>query len=400
MGFDANFATVEEIREPLAVLEVKDELNIEISCFTWVNMNRIAVGISDGSVAVWSLYPRMMLQRHPVHSSPVVNIKSGYPSHPFVVTTVPTGGVVTITDLNRPNAELVYLPNLMVSFQPNLLAWCEHLRGFISLWPSSSPSNIALSFMALRAWPQSRFVLSISGQPTCIAVGSCHPYLLVGSTDGNLWLSNPMRRVYFHKKQHRKLKVLQHDYQSLQLPDKSSPEDETEVPRGICRILHDFKAQSNAHPRHNNSGVQMRQRHDAQKKKDQQKRKNKKPDSKGKEVALDDFIDDKELESDLEQDFEGRGTGDVINCDPLTRISAVAWNPNVEFSWWAAAAMASGLVRIMDLGEEQVSRRKDTDLDSSDDVDENMDDDLEEEDYNVFEDEDSADGISDTIMEE
>ena len=38
--------------------------------------------------------------------------------------------------------------------------------------------------------------------------------------------------------------------------------------------------------------------------------------------------------------------------EPLTRITAVAWNPNIEVGWWAAAAMGSGLVRVMDLGVE------------------------------------------------
>lgn len=33
-----------------------------------------------------------------------------------------------------------------------------------------------------------------------------------------------------------------------------------------------------------------------------------------------------------------------------TRITVAAWNPNVEFGWWAAAAMGSGLVKVMDLG--------------------------------------------------
>lgn len=375
--------------------------------FTWLNMNRIAAGLSDGSVAVWSLHPCVMLQRHPVHSSPVIDIKSGYPSHPFVVATIPTGGVVTVTDLNRPNAELVYLPNLMVSFQPNLLAWSEHLRGFISLWPSSSPSNIALSFMAIRTWPQSRFVLAISGQPTCIAVGSFHPYLLVGSTDGSLWLSNPMRRIFFHKKQHRKLKVIQHDYQASPARTGSNGEDGQEVARGTCRILHDFKAQSNAHPRHDKSGVQMRQRHDAQKKKDKKKRKSKKAKGKAKRAAAEeelDDVDEEELENEIEQDLEGRGTGDVVNCDPLTRISAVAWNPNIEFSWWGAAAMASGIVRIMDLGEAQVSRRKHGGNEDSEDGDEGLEDGSEEYDDNeddvVFEDSESGHEMSDTIMED
>ncbi|KAK6079818.1 transcription factor TFIIIC complex subunit [Seiridium cupressi] len=390
----------EEIREPLATFGLSSEYKTEITAFTWVNMNRIAVGHSDGSVALWSLYPCAMLQRHPVHSSPILDIKSGYPSHSFTVVTVPTGGVVTITDLNRPNAELVYVPNLLISFQPNLLVWSEHMRGFISLWSSSSPSNISLSFMPMRAWPQSRFVVAVSGQPTCMAMGSCHPYLLVGSTDGSLWLSNPFRRVFFFKKKHRKLKVFHHDYQALPAPVRHDEEGDQELPRGICRILHDFKPLENAHPRHDKSGVQMRQRHDAQKRKQSQK-KGKKAKGKAKQEGAVDQSENVEPDSDLDPDFEGRGTGDMVNCDPLTRISAVAWNPNVEFSWWAAAAMASGLVRIMDLGEEQVSRKKDKDAEISEDAEEDTEDEFDEQmDGDVFEDGESVDEASDVSMED
>ncbi|KAK6208421.1 hypothetical protein LQW54_006903 [Pestalotiopsis sp. IQ-011] len=356
---DRNRQIFEEIREPLATFEIKSEDKVGITSFTWCNVNRICAGCSDGSLAVWSLYPCVMVQRHPVHSSPVMDVKSAYPSHPFIVASSPTGGVNTLTDLNRPNAELVYVPNLMVNFQPNLLAWCEHLRGFISLWSSSSPANIALSFMSIRTWPQSRFVVAISGQPSCMAIGKCHPYLLVGSSDGSLWLSNPFRRVFYFKKKHRKVKLFQHEYQASAAATTDEHGGDEEVPRGICRILHGFKPLENAHPRHDKSGVQMRQRHDAQKKKEQQKRKkNKKPKGKGNAEQDDDAAEDEdgELGEDMGPDLETRGSGDMVNCDPLTRITSVAWNPNIDFSWWAAAAMGSGLVRIMDLGEEQRSR--------------------------------------------
>jgi transcription factor C subunit 6 len=38
--------------------------------------------------------------------------------------------------------------------------------------------------------------------------------------------------------------------------------------------------------------------------------------------------------------------------EPLTRVTAVQWNPNPGYGCWAAVAMASGLVRFMDLGLE------------------------------------------------
>ena len=46
---------------------------------------------------------------------------------------------------------------------------------------------------------------------------------------------------------------------------------------------------------------------------------------------------------------DGDCTEGVIH-EPLSRITVVRWNPNRLFGHWAAAAMASGLVRIMDLG--------------------------------------------------
>ncbi|KAF3010508.1 hypothetical protein E8E14_008727 [Neopestalotiopsis sp. 37M] len=404
---DRNRESFEEIREAFTTLELKSEYKVDITSFTWVNMNRICVGCSDGSLAVWSLYPCVLLQRHPVHSSPVLDVKSGYPSHPFIVASAPTGGVTTVTDLNRPNAELVYVPNLIVNFQPNLLVWSEHMRGFISLWASSSPANIALSFMSIRTWPQSRFVVAISGQPSCMAIGSCHPYLLVGSTDGSLWLSNPFRRVFYFKKKHRKIKLFHHEYQALATETKNAQEGDEEVPRGVCRILHGFKPIENAHPRHDKSGVQMRQRHNAQKKKEQQKRKKtKKPKGKGKQgTADDDFVEDDELGSDMDQDMAGRGSGDVVNCDPLTRITSVAWNPNIEFSWWAAAAMGSGLVRIMDLGEEQASKKTkratDTGDETSEMAEEELAEDVDDDEEDVpFDEADFADEASDVSMED
>lgn len=392
------------MQTPLATLELKGEYKVEATSFTWININRIAVGYSDGSVGVWSLHPCMVMQRHPIHSSPVIDIRSGFPSHPFILASLPTGGVATLTDLNRPNAELVYCPNLLISFQPNLLAWSEHLRGFVSIWPSPTPSNNTISFMAIRTWAQTRFVIGTSGQPTCLAVGACHPYVLVGSTDGSLWLSSPFRRVFFYKKRHMKLKVFQHDYQAPASQINSSMDDDQEFSRGTCRVLHGFKPQENTHPKSDRGGAQIRQRHDEQKRR-QNKKGKKKSKKKG---AADGNTDEGEPDDDPSGDVDAGpvSAGDVVVHDPLNRVSAVAWNPNVEFGCWAAAAMASGLVRVMDLGTDQV-RPKDNDTarggnSSADDSSENVDNALD--DYSMEEfsegDEDFVDDDSVIIMQD
>ncbi|EEY20183.1 conserved hypothetical protein [Verticillium alfalfae VaMs.102] len=40
----------------------------------------------------------------------------------------------------------------------------------------------------------------------------------------------------------------------------------------------------------------------------------------------------------------------IILREPLSRATAMAWNPNMEFACWAAISLASGLVKVMDLG--------------------------------------------------
>ncbi|KAK8126395.1 uncharacterized protein PG998_002154 [Apiospora kogelbergensis] len=356
-------ATYEQIQEPLALMEIRNEQGIEISCFTWINTNRIATGLTDGSVVVWSIFPCRILQRHPIHSSPVMDISSSYPSHPFVIASLPVGGVATITDLNKPNGEMVYNPNLIIDFQPNLLAWCEHMRGFVGVWPSAFPASGCISFMAARIFPQARLVLSLDGQPTCLAVGSCHPYVLVGSSDGSLWIVNIFRKVTFYRKASHKLKLFQHEYQETPTASNSHHgEDEQGAPRGVCRILHGFRPLHNGHPKASR-GLKMRQtqiEHSKNRKKAKAASAKKKGGrGKDKATAQDNAIPGVENPKPTEDQADGPvPSGEIAVYAPLSRITAVCWNPNVNLSWWAAAAMGSGLVRIMDLGVDMRSGQR------------------------------------------
>ncbi len=40
---------------PVAIFGYNDEDNVDVTCLTWVNVNRIALGHSDGSVTLWSI---------------------------------------------------------------------------------------------------------------------------------------------------------------------------------------------------------------------------------------------------------------------------------------------------------------------------------------------------------
>ncbi|KAK7924763.1 hypothetical protein PG985_006817 [Apiospora marii] len=270
------------------------------------------------------------------------------------------GGVATITDLSKPNGEMVYNPNLIIDFQPNLLAWSEHMRGFIGVWPSAFPASGCISFMSGRIFPQARLVLSLDGQPTCLAVGSCHPYVLVGSSDGSLWIVNVFRKVTFYRKASHKLKLFQHEYQEVSSTPKASDGENAETaPRGVCRILHGFRPLHNGHPKASR-GLKMRQTQIEQtKNRKKAKAASAKKKGRGKDknnTAQDNDALEEEDASRAEDQADGAmPSGEIAVYAPLSRITSACWNSNVDFSWWAAAAMGSGLVRIMDLGVDMKS---------------------------------------------
>ncbi|KAI0443687.1 hypothetical protein F4803DRAFT_549956 [Xylaria telfairii] len=358
----------EQIHEPMIILEPPREYAIEITCFTWINMNRVATGLSDGSVMVWSLSPRRILQRHPIHSTGIVDIVSGYPSDPFLVSTVPIGGVLTLTDLTRPSGETTYHPNMMVSLQPNLLAWFPHLRGYASMWPSAFAGNPNLTFLPARGFPLCRHLITVNGQPTCISTGSCHPYILIGTTDGSLWVFNVLRKLSSHREKTLKLKLFQHEFRSLLSSSAENEEGKTKS-RGACRILHGFLPEPNSHP----TGVKMAetQRMNREKgTKEGQAKSKGKGKAKGKSAKTQSKTSG-EPEGEVDEEAAmTSGPGPIVLYEPQTRITGVAWNPNVEFSWWAAAAMASGLVRVMDVGAEPQPRQQDDDIPESNDENE------------------------------
>jgi transcription factor C subunit 6 len=249
---------------------------------------------------------------------------------------------------------------MMVSLQPNLLAWSPHLRGYASMWPSAFAGNPNLSFMPARGFPLCRHLITVNGLPTCIAIGACHTYLLVGSTDGSLWVFNILRKLTSHREKTVKVKLLQHEFCAL-IPSNAESGMEEAKSRGVCRILHGFLPEPNTHP----TGVKMAetQRHNRQngtrisQARNRGKGKSAKPQVKMPSQPEGEIVD--------EEAAMTSGPGPIVLYEPQTRITAVAWNSNVEFSWWAAAAMGSGLIRVMDVGAE--TREKQQNEDSSDD---------------------------------
>ncbi|KAK1759181.1 hypothetical protein QBC47DRAFT_409952 [Echria macrotheca] len=325
----------EFIDSPVATLGLIDDYNVKVTCLTWVGANRIALGHSDGSITLWSLYPLRLLQRVGGHCNYLIDICSGYPSHPYLIASIPVGGCATLTDLSQPSSELTYFPVPAISFQPNLLCWNEIMQGFMALYPSSTPTT-TVAFLHYRFFCQARSTITGPNAITCVSAGSTHPFILVGSADGSVYACNALQKLFRQKGETlQKLKIFEHEYR----PISAGKRDAGETARGAVRILHGFLPEINDDPR-----TEKRKEIDRKKKLARKKAAGKKKNRSKKAGAADEDPEDREAELD------GRLASRSISHEPLTRITNIAWNPNVQFSTWAACAMGSGLVKVMDLG--------------------------------------------------
>ncbi|KAK0620962.1 WD40-repeat-containing domain protein [Immersiella caudata] len=334
--FGSHANSAERIESPIVTLGVSNDYNVNVTCLTWVNTNRIALGHSDGTVTLWSIFPQRMLQRVPVHSNYVIDICSGYPSNPYLVASIPVGGCATLTDLSQPSSELTYFPVPAISFQPNMLCWNELMQGFMALYPSSTPTT-TVAFLHHRYFCQARSTITGPNSVTCVSAGATHPFILVGSADGSVYACNALQKLFRQKGEPlQKLKIFEHESRPLDQEDEDDP-------RGAARILQGFLPEVNDDPR-----TEKRKEIDRKKRLAAQARKK----EAGKKKAKSKKAGEEEEAADREAEIDDRLASRAITHEPLTRITTIAWNPNVKFSCWAACAMGSGLVKVMDLGVE------------------------------------------------
>lgn len=280
---------------------------------TWINSNRLSVGYTDGSIALWSIFPKRLLSRHAIHHNHVMDMASAYPTFPYLVSSSPVGGPPKLIDLRSPSYETTESVTASLQTSSGIMSYSEHLLGFFFPLPSSNALSTVIGFAHHAYYPVSRRICTPDSFVTCLSAGCTHPYLLIGTLDGSLWSLNPQGELFAVRYEvSDRIRVFQHEHRSAGLFAKGEPGSE----RGASRILQGFKKEKNPNPRNEFIAA----------KKTAKKGKGKVP--------------------------SGPDTSKEVIHEPLTRLTAVQWNPNRGFGCWAAAAMASGLVRIMDIGLE------------------------------------------------
>ncbi|KAK3318004.1 WD40-repeat-containing domain protein [Apodospora peruviana] len=334
----------EWMKSAVVTLGISSDYDVDVTCLAWVNVNRIVLGHSDGSITLWSVYPGKMLQRLGVHTTYVIDICSGYPSNPYLVASIPVGGCATLTDLSQPSSEFTYFPVPAISFQPNMLCWNEPMQGFMALYPSSTP-NTTVAFLHHRYFCQARSMCTGPNTVTCISAGASHPFLLMGCLDGSVYSCNALQKLFKQKGEPlRKIKVFEHEYRPVVDSKRSSASTGSggvvRPIRGAARILQSFLPELNDDPR-----TEKRKELD-RKRKSAAKKKKGGPGRKKKNAGADGEEEEKDPLAELDDKLASR----VITHEPLTRVTTIEWNPNLQFSCWVACSMGSGLVKVMDLG--------------------------------------------------
>ncbi|OLN97190.1 Transcription factor tau subunit sfc6 [Colletotrichum chlorophyti] len=352
-----------KLEHPIVSLGLPSETNVVATCFAWININRIVLGHSDGSLTLWSITPRICLARHDVHSTYVMHIDSAYPSDPYLVASTPIAGYTTLVDFSDPSCERTSFPCFTISPQPNLLQWNDHLRGFFNVVPSANPLNASVGFVHSRWYAaQVRKVMDGDRLPTCLAVGMHHPFVLVGYLDGTVWAANPSNRI-FASKHHfgHKMKIVDHQYIPRErlgplpsLQDENETDGDGDRCRGASRILQGFRPVPNVNPKVDTWKSKVATNKSKDKKKPKKPKAKPKAKGKGKgraDAAADE--DDADVQGGQEEgDGHFADPRRAVLSEPLTRVTTMAWNPNLDYSCWAAVALACGLVRVMDLGLE------------------------------------------------
>ncbi|XWW96112.1 hypothetical protein V2A60_004082 [Cordyceps javanica] len=322
----------EELLNPVATLFLHDEAGIDATAMSWANMNRLVIGYSDGSVALWSIFPCHLLSRHAVHHSHVVELATGYPSMPYIVAATPLGGTMRILDLEAPSYEFTEVQAINVVTQPGLLAWSDQMLGFFSIYPSARVNNTVIGFMHHANFPLFRTTFTGDSFPSCIATGKRHPFLLIGLMDGSVWCINPQVEHFNSRSDATyRLRLFQHEHR----PHRLYPKDSPAGMRGASRVAQGFEVEKNRNPKNETQPAT---------KKAKAAKKNK--------IAKEDAEVDDDDDDDDDEVLKSSDASRAALHEPLTRITTMEWNPNDGYGCWAAAAMGSGLVRIMDLGIE------------------------------------------------
>lgn len=310
--------------------------NTVCTSLTWISSSRVAAACANGFVAVWDIdkalqfaneNPRPVIYTD-ISTSYITSITSCYPSFPHMVATTSMNGYVTLTDLRQPNpsSHAATTQYGRTRIGQSLIMWNDFACSGVSV-----EDNQTVRCYPLRSWFSGIATGKLKGQVTSMAVSLCHPYVLIGSSAGEVTGHNPVRRlVDSGRSPLTQQRWFTHEW-------RRSTEDEREAAE--MADIDPSTSTPNAVDMHTLVGKDGLSR-----------------------------ITDGFKPQDVVLHSHSANTGAVKDntlCTTIyekkSAVTALAWNPNVHVGGWAAAGMADGLLKVEDVALEQQTRGRSPD---------------------------------------
>ncbi|KAI9675818.1 MAG: hypothetical protein M1829_003243 [Trizodia sp. TS-e1964] len=293
------------------------------ACVDWINSSTLAVGCANGFCAIWSLMdattdgirtPTPLLYE-PLHPTYIVAICVCRPSHPYKIVTSSMDGFMRLTDLQAPQTDKALTPRIRMG--QSQLAWCDTVQALLA----ANPENDTIRACPLRHFSTGfGLVRSPGGMISCLDVGTVHPCILAGTTSGVVFSCNPMRRLLFSKTKAWLINWFIHDWASV------------DVEKIDERVDGDVEGEGEG------EGLDLGP---ATVKKGTSRF------TEGSHPVMPNLVPRQSENDDPARTFQ---PATIYNEE--SGITAVAWNPNLAYGGWAAAATGSGLLRIEDISVE------------------------------------------------
>lgn len=322
----------------------------------WLSSQNLAASCANGFVCVWDLAailspspstsqppqapsshatansnPRPWFY-HPLHTSYIYALTSGYPSRPQMIFTTSIDGHTRVTDLRHPTVDTATTSRTRVTLPPIL--WSDHTQSLVS-----TDESFLLKLNPLRRFYSGSAFGRCEGLVTCLSGGVCQPAVLAGCTDGRVWCVNPVRRIGGRSRGDGAGTWRGCWFEHTWRRGIPGPEISAAMERGTDGDAMDVDQDGNAGATQEKNDREEKLRDPLVRIVDgfklERASTGNAPMEKGKKKAV-------------------LGGNTITIHEEKTAITKVAWNPNLRFGTWAAAGMASGLVRIENLAVDEM----------------------------------------------
>jgi transcription factor C subunit 6 len=298
------------------------------TCVSWISSTRIAAGCANGCIAVWdvahAVHPTSSNPRPIIYSSVsstyILSILTCYPSHPNLIVTASMAGIISMTDLSRSGQSLVSQVNTVsgtrIRMGHPLLVWNDF--GQIAIHADDTST---IKGSTLRRFFAKLVLAKAKSNATSIASSPCHPFILVGCANGEVFSTNPLNKVTDSGRSETWQQAwFAHEWRR--------PETQAGVGNTASTIAISLQATTSAGTDRaviGSNGI-----------------------SRFIEGLKAEFVP---LAGDGHNQNHNRhyGTAFTTVYEENSAITAVAWNPNLHVGGWAAAGMGDGLLRVEDI---------------------------------------------------